>query len=294
MVDKKYGTEEELHQIENQINEHEKRNEELNKEVEYINSLPDIIEEYKIKVGKIDEYLGKIQDYINKIKNNIIDYSVENDEKENSLKELKRKENELKSQLAKFNLDSTSVKLNEDRKHHLIGLIEKEQNETKKLKKEMQRLKSLEFDLFDKLKCMLDEVSYNVKAVKTLTNVPLFNDYIEEVQYTLQESVWDDTISSFTEHNMTTTMDFIKLKEDIQLFAHNTNRLKASLVHNLKHLEGTYTIVFKHKLQELSLLIEEKEERIKCKEAEIESLINELNLQREVKIFLKYFKITFI
>ena len=284
LVVKTYGTEDDFEQMVDEQEALEQEIRRLDEEIQQIKDLPNSIQVYHSDIKNYDQYMNEMKAH-HKSNEEILE-TIEK-ELTQKLTEI-QKYDEIKSKLIdkveeqEFGIEEAV--LERERKQQLEDEIKQEFAIIDEIKKSI-RVSRLECNKYeDIIKKMHSDLDSFITAMTDMVDSPVMSNYSSTLKELLSNKQWMQILNELKNINEETNgTDIIELEK---LFSKRVNELKIAIVQQLSSLKGCVTLAEQQKLNELNLLIEEKEKQMKQNDKKISQLMSDLENTRKVCYFV--------
>ncbi|XP_054167989.1 kinetochore protein NDC80 homolog [Oppia nitens] len=278
-----YGTEDDYQKL---VDESEALSDEikrLDNEIETIKNLPQTIQTYESDIKAQEEYLEALKMHQKEKENEFETNEKKIEDKKDDIKKLEQQRKHLKNQVEEQAFGIEEAALARERKQQLEEEIKQEVGIIEEIKKSIRGARLERSKCEDTLKKMHSDLDSFITAMRDLIDSPAMTNYSVTLKRHLQSHEWSDILSTL-DNLKTGEASGSDINELEKFFSHKVHELKIAIIQQLSSLQGSVTLTEQQKLNELNLLIEEKEKQYFENQKSIQNLMSEIEVQQKEQV----------
>lgn len=280
LIVKSFGTEENFEQLVDQQQGLEEEVRRLDSQITEIEDLPQNIYKYETDIKNYEKYIDEMRAHYKTNEETLETLEKDYNEKVSTIKKLEEQRKQIKCFIEEQAFGIEEAVLAKERKQQIEDEIKQECGIGDDIKKSIRGSRLDCNKLEDTLRKMHSDMDSFITAIRDLVDSPVMSSYSATLKGLLSHSDWGHILDGLK--NMKTETNGSDISELNELFSHRVHELKIAIVQQLSSLQGCVALAEQQKLNELSLMIEEREKQMKNNEKQISQLMSDVETQRKV------------
>lgn len=281
LIVKTYGTEDDFEHLAERQESLEDEVARLDQEIESVKDLPKTIQTYETDIKNFDNYIEEMRAHYKANEQTLESLEKDSNEKLLAIKKLEEQKRQLKRLVEEQEFGLEEAVLSRERKQQIEEEIKQECGIIDDIKKSIrgQRLDCNKLE--DTIKKMHSDLDSFLTAIRDLVDSPVMYNYSAQLKELLSHRDWNRVLDGLKNLNSGDTHG-TNINELNELFSHRVHELKIAIVQQLSSLQGCVALAEQQKLNDLELMIEEREKQLDNNARHISQLMSEMETQRKV------------